>query len=224
MKLGVITVGQSPRTDFTDDVAEAFSPDVELLQRGALDSFTRDTLPSIAPEEGDAVLVSRMRDGSQATFAEKHVLPLLQEAIDDLEEKGCQVILLLCTGKFPPFRHDSILIKPQEILPGVVEKIAAGKRLGILIPEKEQIPQMRQWWSIEDERLCTASGSPYGELKHVEAAAEELRRQGADLIYLDCMGYSRHMKERVSAIAGVPVILPRMLIVRIINELLEGQG
>ena len=116
------------------------------------------------------------------------------------------------------------MIKPQEILPGVVEKIAGGKKLGIIVPEKEQIPQMRQWWSVDSENLIAACGSPYGEIKHVEAAAEELRDQGAELVYLDCMGYTREMKKKVSEITGKPVILPRMLIVRIINELLEGQG
>ncbi len=224
MKLGVVTIGQSPRVDFTDDVLPFFSPEVELIQRGALDSFTHETIGSIAPVDGDHILVSRMRDGSQATFAEKHILPLMQIAIDELEEEGCSVILLLCTGKFPPFRHSSILIKPQEILPDLVANMVQGKKLGIIIPEKAQIAQMSEWWPIEPERFAAVSGSPYGKIEVVEAAARELKKENPDLIYLDCMGYTKEMKERVSAIIGKPVILPRTMIVRIINELLEGQG
>ena len=76
-KLGLITIGQSPRTDVTPDLAPIFGPDIQLCQAGALDGMTAQEIAAFAPEEGDYVLISRLRDGSSAVFAEKHILPRL---------------------------------------------------------------------------------------------------------------------------------------------------
>lgn len=87
-KLGLITIGQSPRTDVTPDLDPIFGPDIQLCQAGALDGMTAQEIAAFAPEEGDYVLISRLRDGSSAVFAEKHILPRLQQCIYDLEAKG----------------------------------------------------------------------------------------------------------------------------------------
>mgnify|MGYP001754987607 FL=1 len=60
-KLGAITVGQSPRTDVTDDIMGIFQGKVEILERGALDGLTVEDIDRLAPDAGEYVLVSRMR-------------------------------------------------------------------------------------------------------------------------------------------------------------------
>lgn len=92
-KLGLITIGQSPRTDVTPDLDPIFGPDIQLCQAGALDGLTAQEIAAFAPEEGDYVLISRLRDGSSAVFAEKHILPRLQQCIYDLEAKGVELIM-----------------------------------------------------------------------------------------------------------------------------------
>ena len=66
-KLGAITVGQSPRTDVTDDIMGIFQGKVEILERGALDGLTVEDIDKLAPDAGEYVLVSRMR-GRQPGF------------------------------------------------------------------------------------------------------------------------------------------------------------
>lgn len=221
MKLGLITIGQAPRTDFTDDIIDLLPEGVDILQRGALDRFSREALPSIAPEPGDIILVTLLRDGSQATFAEKHILPLLQEAIDELEEVGCGVILLLCTGRFPPFRHNSLLIRPQELLLPMMNRIGAEGILGIVVPEEEQKVQFCRWWDLPEEKVRMVCASPYGGETALIQAAERLKREGINRVYLDCMGYTRGMKRLVAGITGTPVFLPRTFIVRILGEIFD---
>lgn len=221
MKLGLITIGQSPRTDFTDDVADLLPGDVEILQRGALDAVSPEQLAAMAPGPDDAVLVSRMRDGSQAVFAERHILPRLQTAVDELEAKGCGTVLLLCTGRFPDFRHTSLLVKPQEFLLPLINRLGESGKLGVIIPEEEQRLQFRSWWKLPDEKIHMVCASPYGEREQLIGAAEELKRLGVSMIYMDCMGYSRGMKRLVGGISDCPVFLPRTLIVRILGEVLE---
>ena len=102
MKIGAITIGQAPRTDVTSDIMDIFDGKVELLQRGGLDGLTRDQIAAFQPEEGDYVLVSRLLDGSSVTFAERYILPRLQEAIHELEDQGVRLIVFFCTGNDRP--------------------------------------------------------------------------------------------------------------------------
>ena len=63
-KLGAITVGQSPRTDVTDDHGD-IPGKVEILERGLWMAWTVEDIDKLAPDAGD-VLVSRM--GRQPGF------------------------------------------------------------------------------------------------------------------------------------------------------------
>ena len=94
-RIAGITVGQAPRTDMTADLESRLSSTLELVQYGALDDLTvNDVERDLAPEPGDEVLVSRMRDGSQVTFSGTKVLPLVQERIDQAEREGARAIIV----------------------------------------------------------------------------------------------------------------------------------
>ena len=76
-KLAVITIGQSPRVDMTDDVRSRLPQDIEMVEYGALDPYTlQEVTERFRPLPGDEVLVSRMRDGRQAKFAGRCVNPV----------------------------------------------------------------------------------------------------------------------------------------------------
>jgi protein AroM len=59
--------------------------------------------------------------------------------------------------------------------------------------------------------LNVEAGSPYENLAGLERAVERLQAWGAELVVLDCIGFTAAMKERAAAIAGVPVVLARTL-------------
>ena len=116
-KLGAITVGQSPRTDVTDDIMGIFQGKVEILERGALDGLTVEDIDKLAPDAGEYVLVSRMRDGSQVSFSEQKILPRIQECIEQLEAEGVKMILFFCTGEFDyKFKSRVPLIFPCDLI------------------------------------------------------------------------------------------------------------
>ena len=68
--------------------------------------------------------MSRLTDGTSATFGDSYILPRLQLCIDDLEQQGVSLILFLCTGEFPAeFRSNVPLIFPDHILKGLIPAI-----------------------------------------------------------------------------------------------------
>ena len=63
MKVGAITIGQSPRTDVVQELFPLMGEQVELIQAGALDGLTREDIQAFAPGPEDYTLISRLRDG-----------------------------------------------------------------------------------------------------------------------------------------------------------------
>lgn len=219
VKVGAITVGQSPRVDITEDILPILGEDIQLIERGALDGITPGEIEEIQPEEGDYVLISRMTDGSQVRFAERKILSRIQRAIEDLEEQGVSCILMLCTGKFPDVFHAKVpLLYPFDLLGAVVPVLTGNESAAVIVPDRSQIKQCKERWARMQGKVKVVSGSPYLGMQEVESAARQLQDWQGSLIVMDCMGYSQKMKEMVQSVTGKPVILPRTLLARIAQE------
>ena len=218
--LAAITIGQAPRTDITADILPLLSAGMELREYGALDDYSyEEIMARFAPAEGDEVLVSRMRDGRQAMFAERFVTPLVQEKIDQAETEGADAIILFCTGVFPKFRHRVLLLEPQELFHSVVEKLADGRKIGLMVPTANQVEQAYHYWGESGVDIEVTHASPYGAFEDVRKAAGFFRGKDLAFVCTDCMGYSVAMKRAIEKESGLRVMLPRTLVVRILDEL-----
>lgn len=219
--IGAVTIGQAPRTDVTPDVLPLLGNSFELIQAGALDSMT--DFESIAPEPGDYVLVSRLRDGRSVPMAERKIIPHVQQAIARLEEQGASSIMMWCTGEFPmPLRANVPVLYPSRLLSRTVSAIAP-RRLAVVIPDASQIEQTRAQWLHSVDDVCVYAANPYDEHDSLAAAldraADAARELQADLAVLDCIGFSLEGKRRFRERSGIPTILPRTLLARVVQEL-----
>lgn len=219
MKIGAVTVGQAPRTDVTADILPLLGG-CQLLERGGLDGLTRREIAAFAPQQGDYVLVSRLADGSSVTFAEKYVLPRMQQAIDDLEAQGCRLIAFFCTGDFPDAFHSKApLVFPNRILQGVAPALTASGKIGVVTPSPLQLEQSKRKWEKYVAQATVAAASPYEGLEGVREAARQMAQADCDLILLDCIGYTIEMKQIFTQVTGKNVLLSRTLLARVIAEL-----
>ncbi|MNW26863.1 hypothetical protein D3C74_36450 [compost metagenome] len=218
-QLGMITIGQSPRTDVAPIIEKYLEGRAELVQCGVLDELTPAQIAELAPEPGEYVLTSRLRDGSAAVVSRERIRPILEQKIRELEDRGILNILLLCTGSFPGLRVDRAhLIEPDRIIPPAVEALADGRRLGLIGPLPEQAGQLEQKFTSTPPPLFAAA-SPYasGEAEFRQAA--QLLKGQAKLILLDCMGYDERHRQWVSEAAeGVPVMLSNALMGKLVSE------
>ncbi|KKX57152.1 AroM family protein [Brevibacillus borstelensis] len=217
-KLGAITIGQSPRVDVTPEMLP-FLTEFQVVEKGALDGLGPEELAALAPKPGENVLVSRLRDGSQVTMSKQSILHLMQQRIDELQAEGVDVILLLCTGHFPSFDCNALLLEPDRILNNAVHGLLAKGKLGVINPVPEQREASLEKWERDGLEVFTAAGSPYLPGDEIEKAALSLKEHDVDLILLDCMGYTEEMKRTVKQITGKPVILSRTLVARVLGEL-----
>lgn len=219
-KLGLITIGQSPRTDITPDLEPILGPDIQLLQAGALDGMTARDAAALAPEEGDEVLISKLRDGTTVLLGTQRILPRLQQCIHTLEGQGAELILFLCTGSFPAFDSRVPLVFPCAVLDGTIPALAGRSRIAAIVPTEEQREDCQKKWGHVVRFVQILCASPYGPPEKLDRAAREAAGLDVDLVVLDCMGYTAAMKRRVQELSGKPTVLSRTLAARVVTELL----
>lgn len=217
--LGLVTIGQAPRTDVTPHIKSHLPTDVDIREVGALDRFNSTTeIKDVAgPEPGQPVYVTRLANGDSITIDRAAAHELTQERIRDIED-DVGTIGLLCTGSFPNLGSSVPVLKPSELLAGWTNSIvAADATVGVLMPKSEQVNQTHAKW--DEYTLETASGSPYDGLDAVTAGASELGTT-PDLVVLDCIGYNEAMKSAVRSTTEAPVLLARSVLWKTATELL----
>jgi protein AroM len=222
--LGVVTIGQSPRADLTGELAAYLPAGTSLQEGGALDDLSSSAIASLAPDADADTLTSRLRDGEPVVLDRRRLVPRLDAAISVLEREGTEVNLLVCTGTFPPLRHERPLLDAERLLvSGVGAVVRCGGPLGVVVP-------LRAQQDVLSKRWCRALGSPvlidnadpYADdaADAIPAAVGRLACQGARMALLDCMGYAEVSRKAAAARAGIPVLLARSVVGRLAAELL----
>lgn len=219
-KIGVITIGQAPRTDILLDIEPLLGPDVELIQAGALDGMTLEKVQALRPDGTGTTLVSRMCDGTAVALQEQKILPLIQQKINELEVQGVSVIMIMCTGEFPEtFVSEVPLIYPSKMICNIIASLNNLRSIGVITPDADQIPDIERKWGRIVNRVVPVLWNPYLE-KTSEQAVSQLCESDVDLAIMDCFGYSKQMSAYASEAIGKPVILSRMIAIRVLLEMI----
>ena len=221
-RVGLITVGQSPRTDVVPDMAAILGSDVDIMEAGALDSLSRAQIDALAPVGDDEILVTRLTDGSSVFVGKMHVIPLIEQRIAALEDRGVTLNALLCTGAFPKLAARRPLLEPQQLLLGLLRAMTFPGRLGVLTPSERHVPQTEARWRESGFDAVVAPLSPYEEEDPaaVRRAADALRAGGVGLIVMDCIGFRRKTRDEIAHLAGAPALVANLLVARVATELL----
>jgi len=216
--IGAITIGQAPRDDVVPEMEKLLGGGARVLQAGALDGLSRADIAALAPADGEDALITRLTDGSDVIVAKRAILGRLQACLDRLapESEACVV---LCAGKFPPFRSPRPVLLPDRLIAAAVGAVWEGGRLGVIVPIPQQRAAAVAGWAHVDPQVAVTVASPYQGAGEVMRAAEELRRAGVTLTVMNCLGFTSATKAVVRDVTGAPALLPISLIARFLGEL-----
>ena len=208
--LGAVTIGQSPRPDVLEPMARVWGGDLQVRERGALDGLSEEEIAALQPEGGGEALVTRLSDGREVVIDHHRTGELVAGAARHLAAEGCPTVLVLCTGEFD-FRIPGVrLVFPRRVLTGLVCALHDEGALGVLVPHRSQEETVGGCWKREGLEVVTETASPYA-FADDEALftrrADSLRRAGAAMIVMDCMGYTPEMRRAVVDAVGLPVVL-----------------
>jgi protein AroM len=219
LKIGLLTIGQSPRPDIVADLPRTLSK-LEKVEAGALDGLSAQQIESLKPKANETTYVSRLADGSQVLIAKERLGPLLRDKIQLLRQQDAKMpIVLLCTGHFK-IGKGGLIIQPSKILRNAVDSLIDGAdKLGVLVPEETQIEDARRSWSEVARYVRSLHFSPYKDsIIMLKACAKALAQ--TNLIVMDCMGYSALHRRIIQKVAKRPVIAARTITFRFLEELL----
>ncbi|SEF00413.1 AroM family protein [Ruania alba] len=219
-RLGMVTIGQSPRVDLTGDIADVLT--VPTLEHGALDGLDAAAIARLAPSPGEPVLTSRLADGSSVVLTHRRLMPHLRTAVQRCVDDGARAVLVLCTGDLDhvdasvPVLHAEALA--HAAVAGLLGDGADGPRLGVVSPLPDQSEASAARWhrALGREVLVTAANPYTDSAEVVGAAADRLAAAGADWVFLDCIGYTEAMRR--GARSGVRVLLARSIAARLAVE------
>lgn len=224
--LGLVTIGQSPRTDLTADIAPLLG-ELRPIEHGALDldEFTgpagERTRADVAPVPGEAPLVSRLRDGGSVVLGHDALAPRMRAAVARCERDGATATLLLCTGNFPPVAARRPLLYAEPLVQQAVRGIAGSDPVGIVCPLPAQRADNEHRWSqLLPGTVRAFPCTPYAAdaPQRVADAARQAARAGSRWLVLDCIGYTEAMRRAAAEASGLPVLLARALAVRLAAE------
>lgn len=220
--LGVVTIGQAPRTDMVPEIRPLLGA-VDVVEHGALDLLSAPEIAELAPESGEDVLVSRLRDGGSVQLSPERLEPHVRQAVLRAEADGAAATLLVCTGTFADFPHQRPLLPAERLLVHGTKALADGLRLGVVCPEPEQVSMSVDKWRPHTGTPLVEAATPYGGEpdRAVADAAARLAARGAEIAVLDCMGYSENMRSAAAQAAGIPVVLARSLVARLAAEVAQ---
>lgn len=222
-KLATLTIGQAPRPDIVPILDAHLDEGIARVHAGILDGLTHAEIEQrFAPRVRQPRLVSRLLDGSSVVLDRGLIEAAAQAKLAALEAQGCTTILLLCTGHFERLiAAKARLLEPDRFLPAAVAALTRGTKLGIIVPIVEQIDSEADKWSDLDPAPVYAAASPYqDDFGPVTQAAVDLRRRGADILLMDCMGFVE-VHRAAARIAGLPTILSNSLMAKMVAEILR---
>lgn len=223
-KVGALTVGQSPRTDITIDLPDFLRRQIELVEFGALDRYTLEEVEALPKMDGDYLLTSRMRSGEEVHVSRSHVLSELQRGIQVLERMGVKLILVFCTGELGALHSSVPLLEPNILLREVVPQYTQKKHVITIAPSENQITQSEQRWRqrMPGFSFTAMAVSPYQQLWDFKHAARQINLlKDADLVIMDCLGFTCQMKEMLEAQCDKRVLLPREILFQTAADILK---
>ena len=202
--IGALTIGQSPRPELVAPLKRRLPEECQILQAGALDGLTKASLPAV--HNGNYPLTTRMQDGSSVMIEESFLAAELQQALDQLEERGVMATILLCAGTFSDLRGTRPLLKPFAVGRAVIDSIGLNK-IGLIAPIKEQEAPIRRRWQAAgfQPTVWTAALSRQDE-QFVQQLNEQIELNKLECIVLDYVGHPEPLVSQLRATTVVPLI------------------
>lgn len=220
VKVGTLTIGQSPRSDVIPELRDVLGPGVEILEKGALDGLSLEEVKAFYPRPNDYILITRMRDGTEVKIAEAQVIGRMKRCVSEFQAEPVEVIILLCTGEFPEIQSKKILVRPDRVMLNVVQSLLRSGRLGVIVPSPDQIPALKRRWEKSNLEVVAEAVSPYtGTHEELREKAQEIKASDVDLVILDCIGFGRETRTLFREITKKPVLLPVTTVGRVAREM-----
>lgn len=195
-KIGLINIGDSPITGIERE-KEIYLSDCEIWEEGALDGLAEDELKDFLWRGAGDILTVERKSGKVIRLQKSKVTQLVQQAVERARHNGCNIFYLHCTGFFTDFYGDGLFIKPGEMLRTLAGQYQGKKKVAVLTPTDEHIPQVKRKWECLPYPIDIFAVSPFEYESSLNTFFEKTKEY--DLLILDCASYGIEFVEKLKA-------------------------
>lgn len=209
-RIAFVTIGQSPREDVVPEVlalAGAAPAEVEAREYGVLDGLDAAAIAAGAPRPREPVLYTRLADGGRTRLGAGFLARRLEPLLHRLDGEGFDLIVLLSTSLFQPYRLRTPFVHAQQVVDAWVAALVMGEaRLGVLHSIAQQHRDFSHGMLIQDARAVMRED----DLTDLDEAVDRLA--AANLILMHSVGYTEAMAAQMAARTGKPVVTARRIV------------
>jgi protein AroM len=225
IRIGLITIGQSPRDDVVPDMMSQLPFKAEPLQRGAIDGLTLTDVQQMTPGEGEPWFVSRMADGAEVRLARRELIPRMQRCVKELESEGVELIVPLCASDWSDLSCSVPFINSGKALSAITSAmLRPGGVLGVIMPTREQAELADARYAKQGVRSASTFAQPYTstdeQIQQSVNAGRLMSERSVDLVYMACMGHTREMRAAVRSECKKPTLSANSMIAGLISQAL----
>ena len=223
--LGAISIATSERDSLIEGLVAHLPSHVAIRPYGLLDGLDDAAVAALGPDPGEYGIVSHRPSGHEVLLSHKKILPGVGRLVAQAEEEGVFATVVLCGAGWAEVPRRRPLVDPGALFPAVIRALTGAQRLGIIKPSAGQIEKERARYTAWCVDVAVTSASPYsGGAEDFRRAARELASAGAQLIWMTCVGFEEEYRTVVAEETGVPVILARPLLGRVLAEVVATAG
>lgn len=221
MKLAFATIGEAPRDDLVPYLRTQLPADLDIVEDGVLNHLDDEARLALDAHDDSLHMVTRDRDGNDYRLNYERTLPQMQRVVDGLVDDGADLVVILCGADWSPVTARVPVVNPGRLFPNLVQALAQNVKLGVITPAEAQIPHRVRAYEALGLDVAVTSASPYHDdrLERAERAARTLEAEGAELIWMTCVGMNEDMRTAVRSVLPRPTILARSVLGRVIAEL-----
>lgn len=213
--VALVSIGQSPRQDIAGDFEVLCGQTFRFLDVGALDDVSPEEIARLAPESGEADLITKLRNNQVVYVSHDRLRPYMEKALAKAADQGADWAVVACTGDFQGFKASLPVLQPNRILAhGIAGILNAGDALTILVPTQKQVREAAERWS---QRGFTVDKiiveTPFGDHRALfDMLQHDPAVQGTQALIADCFGFGLAFGDSVAAFYDKPVFISRKLI------------
>lgn len=218
-RLGIMIYGRSSR-ELESFVKDNLASHCELEIRGALDGCSDEQVTAIQAADASKGVPEFLADGSIVFVDHEEVTQRVKLLADEFKTEGIERSLICCTAPWPGLEADSDIFIPSKMLEHVaLSLLPTGGTLAVIQPVEETKDEEIKHWQALGVTIIRKTFSPeQGNDEELQAVAEALVQEGADVIALDCLSFVDHHKQIVLSATEKPTLLPMSLIGKVIDE------
>ncbi len=224
--LGAISIATSECDSLIEGLAAHLPSQVAIRPYGLLDGLgDEEAIAAFGRDDGQRGIVSHTASGREILVAHEKILSGVCRLVARAEDDGAFATVVLCGAGWADVPRRRPLVDPGALFPANIRALAGSQRLGIIKPSAGQIDYERARYTAWGHDVAVTSASAFaGGADDFRRAARELRAAGAELIWMTCVGFEDEYRMVVAEETGVPVILARPLLGRILAEVMATAG